>query len=372
MTEPKPYTFDRVVRILFSGAVLCALIWLLNYLSDVLTPFAIAVLLAYLLNPLVLWVQKKIKKRPLAVLVSLAGVVVVTVLLASLVIPMIMNEIAHMGQVVAKVINNAALAERAERLLPAGLWQAIQDYLARDEVQDFFRSKDFWQIIANVARKVLPGAWGLIAGTASFLLGLIGLIVIVLYLVFVLMDYERISQGWKGLLPPAYGGPFTEFVSEFETAMKRYFRGQALVSAIGAVVLCIGFTLIGLPMGILLGLLMGLLNMVPYLQTLGIVPAFLLTLFHTLETGGSIWLDLGLTAVVLVVAQIIQDWIFAPRIIGKVTGMSPALILLSLTIWAKLLGFLGLIIALPMTCLVVAYYRRFLARMHSNAENKRT
>lgn len=363
MTEPKPYTFDRVVRLLFSAAVLCALIWLLNYLSDVLIPFAVAVLLAYLLNPLVLWVQKRITRRPLAVLVSLALVVLIAVSLASLLIPMIMNEIAHMGQIVAKVIHNAALAERAANLLPAGLWQTIQNYLATEEVQDFFRSKDFWQVVARVAQKVLPGAWGLITGTASFLLGVIGLIVIVLYLVFVLMDYERISRGWKGLLPPAYQGPLTEFLSEFENAMKRYFRGQALVSAIGAVILCGGFFMISLPMGILLGLLMGLLNMVPYLQTLGIIPAFLLTLFHALETGSSIWPALGLTAIVLVAAQIIQDWVFAPRIIGKVTGLSPAFILLSLTIWAKLLGFLGLIVALPMTCLVVAYYRRFLARM---------
>jgi len=134
-----------------------------------------------------------------------------------------------------------------------------------------------------------------------------------------------------------------------------------LISAISGTMLAIGFALIGLPIGILLGLLMGVLNMIPYLQLLGLIPAFLLALFKALEAGSSIWVALGLTAAVLAVVQLIQDWVLNPKIMGKVTGLNPAFILLSLTIWGKLLGFLGLIIALPMTCLVLAYYRRFLA-----------
>ena len=115
-------------------------------------------------------------------------------------------------------------------------------------------------------------------------------------------------------------------------------------------------------MAILLGLFIGLLNMVPYLQIIGLIPAFLLALVHALDTGGSLWTMLALTGLVFVVAQIIQDAILTPRIMGKEMGLSPAMILLSLSIWGKLLGIFGLIIALPMTCLLVAYYRRFLTR----------
>jgi predicted PurR-regulated permease PerM len=115
-------------------------------------------------------------------------------------------------------------------------------------------------------------------------------------------------------------------------------------------------------MAILLGLFIGLLNMVPYLQIIGLIPAFLLALVHALDTGGSLWTMLALTGLVFVVAQIIQDAILTPRIMGKEMGLSPAMILLSLSIWGKLLGIFGLIIALPMTCLLVAYYQRFLTR----------
>ena len=363
----KEYNLDRVVRILFSAAVVLGLIWLTGYLSDVLIPFAVALLLAYLLNPLVLLVQRKIRNRSAAVLLSLGAVAAVAVILGLLVIPLIMKEISHMGTIVSQTLGDATLAERAAKILPSGLWQRIQGYLATEEVQRFFKSRDFWQILVQGARKILPGAWGVVTGATSFLLGIVGLAVIILYLIFVLLDYERIRQGWRNLVPPAYRDSVAEFVSEFEMAMTRYFRGQALVSAIGAVLSCIGFVLIGLPMGILLGLLMGLLNMVPYLQALAIIPAFLLAIFKALETGSSPWMTLGLTALVLAVVQIIQDWFVAPKIMGKVTGLNPALMLLSLSVWGKLLGFLGLIIALPMTCLILAYYRRLLSSTQSGS-----
>jgi predicted PurR-regulated permease PerM len=84
-----------------------------------------------------------------------------------------------------------------------------------------------------------------------------------------------------------------------------------------------------------------------------------LALIHALETGMSFWVSLGLTALVFAVVQIIQDAYLSPKIMGKVMGLSPAMILLSLSIWGKLLGILGLLIALPATCLVLAYYKRF-------------
>ena len=113
-------------------------------------------------------------------------------------------------------------------------------------------------------------------------------------------------------------------------------------------------------MAILLGLMLGLMNMVPYLQLLGIPPAFFLALLHAVDTGGSVWTAMGLTALVFGVVQVMQDAVLTPRIMGGVTGLSPAIILLSLSVWGKILGFLGLIIAIPATCLVLAYYRRIM------------
>jgi len=356
----KPYTLDRIVRIVITVGLLGGLIWLLGYLSDVLIPFAVALLLAYLINPLVLLVQKKVENRVAAVFISLSAVLMGVALLGWLFIPVITKEIAHMGKILTAVVSNSDLAERAAKYLPPDLWQAVKDYAARKDVQDFFQTENFWSIAEGVTRKVLPGVWGVITGTASFIMGLVGLAVIGLYLVFLLFNYQKIKESWKDLIPPAYREAVTGFVEEFNLAMKRYFRGQAAVASIVGVLFALGFWIIGLPMGVLLGLFIGLLNMVPYLQIIGLIPAFLLALVHALEMGGSLWMILSLTGLVFAVVQIIQDVILVPKIMGRVTGLSPAMILLSLSIWGKLLGVFGLLIALPMTCLLLAYYRRFL------------
>ena len=365
LLDSKPYTLDRIVRIGITAGLLFGLIWLLGYLTDVLIPFAVALLLAYLINPLVLLVQKKVTNRIVAVFISLFAILAFVVLLAWLFIPIIVNEVTHMGRILSEVVTNTDLAERAAKLLPPDLWQAVKDYAARKEVQDFFKTDNFWKIAETVARKILPGVWGLITGTASFIMGLVGLAVIGLYLVFLLFDYQNVRQGWKDLLPPAHREGIVAFVSDFDSAMNRHFRAQALVASIVGVLFAVGFYLIGLPMGILLGLFIGLLNMVPYLQIIGIIPAFLLALVHALETGSSLWLILGLTGSIFVVVQIIQDALLVPKIMGRVTGLSPAMILLSISIWGKLLGIFGLLIALPMTCLLLAYYRRFLISAES-------
>ncbi|MBN2284125.1 MAG: AI-2E family transporter, partial [Deltaproteobacteria bacterium] len=109
-----------------------------------------------------------------------------------------------------------------------------------------------------------------------------------------------------------------------------------------------------------------LLNMVPYLQLIALIPAFLLSLAYSLETGTNIWIILGLTSSVFIIVQVIQDTILVPKIMGKVTGLNPAVILLSLSVWGKLLGVFGLIIALPMTFLLLVYYRRYLAGISDN------
>jgi len=366
--DKKPYTFDRVARMAIIIGFFCGLIWALGYLSDVLIPFTVALLLAYLINPLVILVQKKIPNRSVAVCISLLVVSGVVIALAWLIIPKILNEITQMGRTLSELVNNAKLAEQSAKRLPPDLWQAVKDYAAKKEVQDFFKADNFWKMAESLLRKILPGVWGLITGTASFLMGLIGFTVIGLYLIFLLLDYQKIAN-WKNLLLPAHRQKITRLVNEFDTAMNRYFRGQATIASIVGILFAIGFWLINLPMGIILGLFIGVLNMVPYLQIIGLIPAFLLALVHALVTGTSFWIPLGLTALVFVVVQTTQDAILVPKIMGRITGLSPAIILLSLSIWGKLLGIFGLLIALPMTSLLLAYYRGFLDTAKAGASS---
>jgi len=358
----RPYTFDRVARIGILAALIWGTIWLLGTLSDVLIPFATALLLAYLIHPLVARIESRVHRRGPAVALALIGALGTLALAAWLLAPIITGAIARTGRVVTDLVNNSEIAARAAERLPPDLWETARQYAAREEVQAFFRTDSAWALAQTVGDRLLPGVWGIISGTASFLMGLVGLTVIGLYLVFLLLDYESVGPAWRGPLPPAWKEPVVRFVEDFDEAMNRYFRAQATVAAIVGVLFAVGFSLIGLPMGILLGLFIGLLNMVPYLQIVGLIPAFLLAAVHALETGTGFPVMLGLTAAVFVVVQTIQDAILVPRIMGKVTGLNPAVILLSLSVWGKLLGLFGLLVAIPITCLLLAWYRRFVIR----------
>ncbi len=358
--DDKPYTFDRVVRLGIAAALAWGFVWLLGYLSDVLIPFAIALLLAYLINPLVLFIQRKIPRRTPAVFLALFLVTAMFALLLLAVAPVIGREMANTGRLLKGLVGNSELAAQAADRLPPDLWQFIKGVAAREEVQQFFRNDNLWKLAETATRKLLPGLWGLIAGTASFFMGLVGLSLIGLYVVFLLLDFQKVREGWKELLLPAHREPLLHFAADFNLYMRRYFRGQAAVAGIVGALFALGFAIIGLPLGILLGLFIGLLNMVPYLQIIGVIPAVFLALVKALETGQSFPVTLGLVGLVFAVTQIIQDAVLVPRIMGKVTGLSPAVILLSLSVWGKLLGMLGLLIALPMTCLLAAYYRRFI------------
>ena len=118
--------------------------------------------------------------------------------------------------------------------------------------------------------------------------------------------------------------------------------------------------IIDFPLAIGLGLLIGALNMVPYLQIVGFIPTIILAILKTADTGGNFWVIFGSALAVFAIVQIIQDSYLTPKIMGKITGLNPAIILLSLSIWGSLMGMLGMIIALPLTTLLLSYYQRFI------------
>ncbi|MCA1809171.1 MAG: AI-2E family transporter [Kiritimatiellia bacterium] len=351
------YDLDRIFRILLKALLLAGTIVLLHYLRHVLLPFAAALLLAYLLNPMVNALQRRLRRRGLAVFTTLLLTLAATVLLALLIIPMLASEFAAMQPLVRQF---AALQPPAwlQRLAPNIHWQQITTEFFNTDFQELFVSHRFWNLIRELLQNVLPGVWNVITGTFSLLLGLLGLAVVFLYTIFLLIDYNRIREIWPTYLPTAWRQPAVTLAHDFNDAMSRYFRGQILIALIVGGMFAVGFRLIGLPLAISLGLFIGLLNIIPYLQVVGMIPALALALLYGTAIEGNPWRLPLLALLVLALVQGTQDLLLTPRIMGRATGLSPALILLSLAVWGKLLGMLGLLIAIPMTCLLLVYYRR--------------
>ena len=218
------------------------------------------------------------------------------------------------------------------------------------------------ETLKGALESVLPSVKGLVSGTWEAIASVFVVFVVFLYVVFILVDYEKINRGAREMIPPKYRELVEGVFEDLESGMNRYFRGQSLVAFIVGVLFAIGFKIVGLPMAITVGLFIGVLNLVPYLQTVGIVPVVLLCLVKGAEVGESFWWMLFGCFIVFLVVQGIQDLFLVPKIMGKAMGLNPAVILLSLSIWGSLLGIVGMIIALPMTTLLISYYKRFVIR----------
>ena len=147
-----------------------------------------------------------------------------------------------------------------------------------------------------------------------------------------------------------------------EQGMSNYYRGQSAVAMCVGILFCIGFSIINMPLALMMGLTLGLLNMVPYLQVLGIPPCIVLILINAAERGVAPWGGLIALAVVFIVVQIIQDGYLVPKIMKKTLNLNAAVILLALSVFGMLLGFLGIIIALPATTLLLSYYKRYILK----------
>lgn len=198
--------------------------------------------------------------------------------------------------------------------------------------------------------------------TAGVVISIISSLIGLLYLFFLLTDYERFSQGWKRFVPARRRRFVGQLVEDVEMGMSRYLRGQMLVALSNCVMFSIGFAIIGFPVPVGLGVFIGLISFIPYVQVVGFIPAMLLALLKCADTGENFWWLMGGVLLVYVVVQVIQDAVVTPKVMGKMMGLRPAIILLSLSIWGYLMGIIGLIIALPMTTLIIDYYKQYVVK----------
>lgn len=349
----KPFTFDRTIRMLISVLAIAVGLYFLYILKDVLLPFFIAWLFAYMLNPTVRFYKKKLRlAHSLAVVLTLLSVAGVIALLGFLLTPLIENEIWQINNLIASY----DLSSISQNGIPVNVADIIGRYIDYKELQTAL-SKDN---IVETIQYVSPALEKLFSSTISFLFGLTVVFIILLYLIFILLDYDKINELWRFLIPPKYRPIIGRITVDVENSMNKYFRHQAFICCILAVLYATGFQIIGLPMAILFGIFVGLVHMIPYLQVITFPPAILLCWLRASQTDDSFWVMLGLVALIYVIVQCIMDLFLVPRIMGKAMGLNPAIILLSLSVWGSLFGIVGMIIAIPLTTLLLSYYKEFI------------
>ncbi len=350
----REFTFDRVIRIIIGALILIGLFVSIHYLRNVLVPFLLAWLIAYLLYPLVRFIQYrlKFKVRILAILAALILVTGVFTGIVTLLVGPVSNEISHMAVLLKEFVSSG----ENHQLIPDAWEQYIRQNLKGFDIQSVL-SLD---AVGKYIEKAISQGWKIFSGSLNFIFSLLVVFIILLYIVFILLDYEVLSQGWKKLIPEKYRDFVVHMADDIEVSMNKYFRGQALIAFTVGILFATGFYIIDLPLGILLGLFIGVLNLVPYLQTVGFIPLTFLAVLKAMESDQSFGMVMLSVFIVFAIVQGFQESFLIPRIMGKQMGLHPAIILLSLTIWGSILGLVGMIIALPFTTLIISYYRRFI------------
>lgn len=352
--ERKKITFDSFIRGVIIGGIVIGALILIKRLSGVLLPFFIAWLIAYLIYPLVTFFQYrlKLKNRIVSIFCALLTLAGIGTAAFYLLVPPMIQEFGRVKDLLIEYFTNSSYGSN----VPHTLSEFLRDNIDPQFLQNLFQEKS----LLDALQEAMPPLWSLVTESINLLYGIFTVFIILLYIVFILLDYESIADGWPRLLPVKYRSFVTGIMNDVKDGMNRYFRGQAFVALCVGILFSIGFLIIDFPLAIGLGLFIGALNLVPYLQIIGFIPTVVLAILKAADTGGNFWLILAAALAVFAIVQAIQDGFIVPRVMGKITGLNPAIILLSLSVWGSLMGMLGMIIALPLTTLMLSYYQRFI------------
>lgn len=361
--QGKEITFDRFIRL--SGTVLLVMVVLytMNYLSSVLLPFFIAWLFAYLLYPIVKFVQDKLKVkiRSMAIIITMIFVAAIVGGILYLIIPPMIEQFEKLGDVLSHWIHQTTHSNN----IIAYIQEWLQDN--QEELEQFFKSKDF----SDAVKTTMPQFFSFLGQTASVIISIIASMITLLYMFFILLDYEFLTENWIRIFPQRHRAFWSDLMKDVERELNNYVRGQSLVALCMGIMFCIGFTILDFPMAIGLGILIGIMDMVPYLHTFALIPTAFLAMLKAADTGQNFWIIFGSAVGLFILVQIITDMVVTPKIMGKAMGLNPAILLLSLSVWGTLLGFIGLIIALPLTTLIIAYWQRYVTKEHQVEEKNR-
>ena len=352
------WTLDRVMRYVLIAVAVAVSLYVLNYLRGVLFPFFAAFLIAYIMDPLVCWLQIKFRYRVIAVIVVLLACAIIIGGCMYFFVPRVVHEVQYLGTLLSRVFTDSTWSDRIMTFLPADMWASVKSLISWDGVAEAMESLDVWSVVQTISDKILPSAWGVLSKTSTILVGISSAAIVFMYLVFIMLDMHKIKKGVRRLIPRRYRRESGEFASAIDKFMGTYFRAQSMVALSVGILYAIGFSIIGLPMGVAFGLFSGALNMIPYMQLTTIPLALLLAVVYALDKGMPFWEVALIILAVYLIVQIIQDFFLVPHIIGKSMNLPPVGILLSLSIWGKLLGFLGLLVAIPFTCLCLVYLEK--------------
>jgi len=330
----------RGIIIAVATVVVLALLWLLK---SALTPLAVAFVFAYLLDPLIDQFEARRIPRRVAILFLVAISGVLALVTAIFLVPRLLQEIANLAVKMPGYLDGA-LAATSPRFES---WFGITIPSSIREGIESFQSKGV-SVPLETLRRLVEQSVHSLTGTLG---SLIGLLVIPVITYYALAEFDNIKVWFLELVPVRYQEAVETKVSMINVLVASFIRGQLIVAALLGILYAIGFSFIGIDMAIGIGMVAGMLGIIPYVGSaaaLGLAAGLCL-----LQYG----VDLHLLFVVgwYALIQTLEGLLLTPRIVGRSVGIHPVAVIVGLLIGGDLLGFLGLIVAVPATAIVQVF-----------------
>jgi predicted PurR-regulated permease PerM len=347
-----------MLRLVTFAVALTAIAAVLFFARDMLLPLLLGLALAYVLDPAVSWLARRCRgSRAIATALVFCAMVVALTGFLLVVVPLINAQLVEMRQRFP-----VYRAELEARVVPV-LEQAQQAYpiqyeALREKLQSVVQEK--WPEMIRSAFGWLGGVFSSVLG---FLLFLLDLIFVPVFAFYLLVDFPKLKEGIRQLVPHAYRAVTIERLGEVDEAVSSYLRGQLLIAMILAAINGIGLTVIGVPMGLVVGIVAGLANMIPYMAlVVGLAPALLLCWIEHQSLG-----RLLAVALVFAGAQMLEGTVLSPKILSKSVNLHPVWVLLSIIVGGRLFGLAGMLVAVPAAAAIQVFVRHWLATYRASA-----
>ena len=261
---PKEITFDKFIRWAGVTLIVFAVLYITNYLSEVLLPFVIAWFFAYLLYPVVKFIENKlhIKVRALSIILAMGAAIAVIGGVLWLIIPPMIDQFDKLGEVLTRWLHQTTHTNN----LTAMIKEWLQENQA--QIEHFLKSKDF----SDALKTTMPKLFSVVGQTANIIISIVASMITLLYMFFILLDYETLTANWVRIFPKKNRPFWQELMKDVERELNNYIRGQGLVALCMGIMFCIGFSIIDFPMAIGMGIRIWILDLVPYTTTFAPIP----------------------------------------------------------------------------------------------------
>jgi predicted PurR-regulated permease PerM len=324
-------------RALYIAGALLITGFIVYWLRDVLTPLFLAFIIAYILDPVVDRLEAWKVPRPLGIAIVLGGTLGAVVVFLALVLPGIVAEVAGVIQELPRQL--------------AALWVRIEPWLEQQGIPIPHSTQEWVERLgaytSEVASSILAPAGNvlstLMGGTLSVIGSAVAALVVLVFGVYLLSAFDRITAGVRELIPLRWRATVTSYAEEIDQILSQFVRGQLTVMAILAVLYSGAYALLGVRLAVPIGIIAGLLNFIPYV---GGAFALAAGVLMSLLDGWHPWQLVGVVLAYTVV-QTLEGFVITPRIVGKTVGLSEIWVLLALFVGGEIFGFLGVLLALP-------------------------